>query len=364
MFRQFFLSKKRKTVFAWFGLITFLGHQLFRAWLKFALNQWYQVFYDTLQTAGAELSSGDYDGAAALGRQKIADELWAFALIVSPAVVVHPLAGIIRNYWVLEWRLTLMKEYVAKWDPAVKPIEGAAQRVHEDTQRFASGIHSCVAIMLDSLFTLIVFCPVLYNLMPSLMAASVFFAAGGLLISVLVGRKLVGLEVQNQVVEAEVRKRLVVLEVDPQSVVREGMPTASGTFTTQFRQLRKNYRSLYLNFAALATWLSAYEQAAVLIPYMIAAPLLFADAPKDRITLGLLMQMSNAFGKVFDSVNVVADNWLSVNEWRSVLVRLREYERELYNDMSRATLEAHPAAENAPTAVIELPSSNFHDARA
>lgn len=355
MFRQFFLVHKRQTAFAWFGCAVFVSHQLFRAWMKYALNKWYQVFYDTLQTAGAELSSGE-DGAAAYGREQIAKELWGFALLVSPAIVVHPLAGIIKNFWVLEWRLCLMKEYVRHWDPNIKPIEGAAQRVHEDTQRFAQGIHSCVAIMLDSFLTLVVFCPVLYNLMPSLMASSVAFATGGFLVSVCIGRKLVGLEVQNQVVEAALRKQLVVLEVDPQSVVGDAASGADAAFLSYFQQLRKNYRSLYLNFAALATWLSTYEQAAVILPYIIAAPLLFADHPKDRITLGVLVQITNAFSKVFDSVNVVADNWLSVNEWRSVLVRLKEYEKQLYHDLTQASLEAHPGS-TPPVSTIPVHAS-------
>ena len=39
----------------------------------------------------------------------------------------------------------------------------------------------------------------------------VAFAAGGLLITFFVGRKLVGFEVQNQVVEAAIRRELVML---------------------------------------------------------------------------------------------------------------------------------------------------------
>jgi len=136
----------------------------------------------------------------------------------------------------------------------------------------------------------------------------------------------------------------VVLEVDPQSVVGDATSNVDAAFHSYFQHLRKNYRSLYLNFAALATWLSTYEQAAVILPYILAAPLLFADNPRERITLGVLVQITNAFGKVFDSVNVVADNWLSVNEWRSVLVRLKEYEKQLYHDLTQASLEAHPAS--------------------
>ena len=37
--------------------VVFVGHQAFKAWLKYALNEWYEGF-DTLQTP-TELGSGD-----------------------------------------------------------------------------------------------------------------------------------------------------------------------------------------------------------------------------------------------------------------------------------------------------------------
>ena len=77
----------------------------------------------------------------------------------------------------------------------IPPIEGASQRVHEDTQRFVSGIQTCVSVLLESMLTLTIFCPVLYNLDPNLMGIAVAAAAGGLAVSVIVGWPLVGLEV-------------------------------------------------------------------------------------------------------------------------------------------------------------------------
>ena len=77
----------------------------------------------------------------------------------------------------------------------------------------------------------------------------------------------------------------------------------------------------------LNVWLTAFDQIMVLVPYLVAAPLLFADIPEKRITLGTLVKPSNSFDKVFGSLNVVADNWAAVNEWRSVLRRLRSLRR-------------------------------------
>ena len=333
MLREFFCGDKR--IFAWLGLLVFVGHQLFAAWMKWRLNLWYEAFYDVLQTAGAELGSGD----AASGASDVTAQLFDFVRIVLPSVAVHPLAGLVKHWWVLEWRMALITNYTRAWD--AQHVEGAAQRVHEDTQRFASGIHSCVALVLNAVLTLIVFCPVLYGLMPVLMAAAVLFAGGGLAAAAALGHRLVQLEVNNQRVEAALRKDLVLLECTPASFGG----SVSILFAAHMHSIKRNYRRLYLNFSCLAVWLAAYEQAAVLVPYAVAAPLLFA-APPQRISLGMLVKMANAFGKTFDAFNVVADNWILVNDWRSTLVRLREFESAVYDQ--RAPLRE--LAETAPRA--------------
>ena len=46
----------------------------------------------------------------------------------------------------------------------VPPIEGASQRLHEDTQRFSKGLDLFLGIVLDALCTLVVFTPILFDL--------------------------------------------------------------------------------------------------------------------------------------------------------------------------------------------------------
>ena len=86
---------------------------------------------------------------------------------------------------------------------------------------------------------------------------------------------------------------------------------------------------LFANFALFNTWISAYDQTMTIVPYALAAPLMFA-APGNRITLGTLMQVSNAFDKVFGAMAVVSENWAAVNDFRSTVHRLREFERHVY----------------------------------
>ena len=348
MLREFYCAHSCRTrLFAASGLVVFVAHQGFRAYLKYAINEWYGRFYDTLQQA-VEFSSGDADDAwRAAQRAKVWAQLLEFATIVAPAVAVHPVANYIRNRWVLAWRLALIESYVALWDTAHPPIEGASQRVHEDTQRFAAGVQGCVATVLDALLTLIVFCPLLWRLDPALMGVAVATAVAGVGVSALVGRHLVDLEVGNQKAEAALRRGLVILEVEPGSLLPDAEAQGAGgaqalgpvpvpphridaAFVPLINALYANYRRLYANFAALMLWLSTYDQFATLLPYLMVAPRLFAANEADVLTLGTLTQSANAFGKVFDSLSIVSENWLQVNEFRSVLRRLRQYEDAIW----------------------------------
>ena len=366
MFREFFLEGGCcRILWAWFGLLVFLAHQAFKAYLAWAINSWYENFYNLLQgqadyssgSSGSGLSGSGGDSNA-LAREQVYQSLLDFASIVAPAVFVNPVAGLLRNWWVFSWRRVLMKNYLNRWNTSIPAIEGAAQRVHEDTQRFATGIQNCVSVVLQSIFTLVVFCPVLYDLDPQLMAIAISAAVGGLAVSMLVGWPLVSLEVNNQVVEADLRKRLVLLEADPASVASAATASTASTannanntddslyssFVAVFRLLTRNYRRLYLSFFALSTWLSLYEQVAVILPYLLVAPRLFAENPEDQLTLGQLVKVSNSFGKVFDSLNVVSDRWLAITEFRSCLRRLREFEREINSRSPGAPARLVPAA--------------------
>lgn len=372
---------------AWGGLLVFVGHAVFRAYLKYALSQFYREFYDLVGSGVADFAdfaSGDTDSASgsefymAERRAQVFALLLQFAWIVAPAVVVHPVSKWIAAQWRFEWRLALVDAYLTHWNVTEPGVEGAAQRVHEDTSRFENGLYTCFAVMLDSLLTLVVFVPILIELggkaMPEgvnfdgwLVCLAVGAALGGLCISMTVGYRLVALEVANQIAEGQFRTKLVHLQDTPHTVVgrlpnlentndlnavlaatwgsdntksdpppppppppRPRALSPRGFFDAVLGELRSNYMRLFLNFAAFNTWISLFDQALVVVPYMLVAPLIFASDPARRITLGTLTQTTNAFDKVFGSLAVVSESWASVNDFRSTVYRLHEFENSLY----------------------------------
>ena len=358
MFSEFFWAQSWKTTgMAWVGMAVVVGYAFFLAHVKAQLNDFYSRFYDLLQKGGEDVEVGSGSGYVDYGAQVTA-ELWSFALIVAPLVSASPAAKYVRSAWAFAWRLALMKAYLVAWDTKQEPIEGASQRLHEDSQRFSTALEGCLITVLDALFTLIVFTPILVELSKEiappfemgifddvwLWGMAFTCSLTGLVGAVLFGQKLVGLEVANQRVEALLRKDLVLLETTPAMIV--GTEAAGGAQSpSQLRQasflprayfketlasLWTNYFQLFKHFGLLNFWLSFFDQIMVLAPYVIAAPLIFAEDPARRITLGTLMKMSNSFEKVFGSLSVIAENWGAINDFRSTYRRLREFEAKLY----------------------------------
>src|SRR5690606_25413695 len=122
------------------------------------------------------------------------------------------------SHYVFRWRTAMNDFYTAHWEK-LRTIEGASQRIQEDTMRFARTTEGLGVSLVESVMTLIAFLPVLLTLsthvkkLPvvgeityALVWAAVLWAVLGTVILMLVGYKLPGLEFNNQKVEAAYRK--------------------------------------------------------------------------------------------------------------------------------------------------------------
>ena len=146
-----------RRAFAYAGLISFIGMGVLRAWIQKLVTDWYRHFYDAVQVTG---QSADDAESFADGRDRVYALLVDFVWLVLPLVILEPLVGLLTNRWILSWRMALIGAYLDGWDPVSRPIEGAAQRIQEDTMRFAQGVNSAVVAGLSAVLSLIIFSPV------------------------------------------------------------------------------------------------------------------------------------------------------------------------------------------------------------
>jgi len=142
---------------------------------------------------------------------------------------------------------------------------------------------------------------------------------GSLVISWVVGIKLPGLEYNNQKVEAKFRKELVYGEDDRNNYAKPE------TVLQLFTGIKFNYHRLFLHYGYFDIWINIYDQFMVIVPYLVMAPGLFTGA----ITLGFVIQVSNAFARVHSSFSLFTQNWTTITELRSIYKRLDEFERAI-----------------------------------
>lgn len=120
-----------------------------------AINAWYAPFYDLIQQA--------LSAPHKVKIEQFYHEIGVFLGIAFIAVVVSVLNNFFVSHYVFRWRTAMNEYYMANWQQ-LRHIEGAAQRVQEDTMRFASTVESMGVSLLNAVMTLIAFLPVLVAL--------------------------------------------------------------------------------------------------------------------------------------------------------------------------------------------------------
>ena len=278
-----------------------------------AVNAWYAPFYDLIQTA---LSSPHK-----VTINQFYHEVGIFLGIALIAVIIGVMNNFFVSHYVFRWRTAMNEHYMAHWQH-LRHIEGAAQRVQEDTMRFASTLEDMGVSFINAIMTLIAFLPVLVTLsahvpdLPivghipyGLVIAAIVWSLMGTGLLAVVGIKLPGLEFKNQRVEAAYRKELVYGEDDAN---RASPPTV--------RELFGAVRRNYFNIARIL-----YLQ----VDNVFGLFLLFPSIVAGTITLGLMTQITNVFGQVRGSFQYLISSWTTLVELMSIYKRLRSFEREL-----------------------------------
>jgi len=322
----FFIDRNRWYGWSVCGSALILLVTYFQVQVSVWMNTWYGEFYDLIQRALAEpgtVTTSEY----------YADLLTAGYIIV-PNVLVSVLVLFFTAHYVFRWRTAMNDFYMSHWE-RLRDIEGASQRVQEDTMRFAGIVEGLGSAFISSIMTLIAFLPLLYTLsqqvteLPylgavngSLVYLAILSAAGGTVLLALVGWRLPGLEFNNQKVEAAYRKELVYGEDDPTRADPKSVAEL-------FQDVRKNYFRLYFNYMYFNIFRYGYNFTAQFIPFIALGPTIVAAG----FSLGVFQQIMNAFNRVENSFQFLANSWTTIVELLSIHKRLKAFERRITDDV-------------------------------
>jgi putative ATP-binding cassette transporter len=156
--------------------------------------------------------------------------------------------------------------------------------------------------------------------------AALLYAGVGSGLTYMIGRPMVGINLRRNMAESDHRFALVRLRESGEAVAlirgeadeERGLRRAFARAVAAMDDLMRSERHLM--------WLtSAYGMLLTVFPALVASPRYFAGA----ITLGVLMQITQAFYQVTTSLNWFVDNFPRIAEWRSHVERVVHLEDTL-----------------------------------
>ncbi|MBX4955393.1 peptide antibiotic transporter SbmA [Rhizobium lentis] len=294
--------------------VTYFGVQI-----SVVINNWRRPFGDLLQNALSKQPGITVDNFYSL--------MWVFCQIAFLSMFVSIMTDFFTSHYIFRWRTAMNNFYMSKWEK-LRHIEGASQRVQEDTMRFSSTLEGLGISLINSVMTLVVFLPILLalshyvtelpvigRLANSLFWLALFWSAFGTLLLAVAGIKLPGLNFRNQRVEAAYRKELVYGE---DHADRAQPPTVRELFGN----VRRNYYRMYFHYMYFNVARYFYIQADALFVVFMLVPTIVAGT----ITYGIFQQISTAFGQVSNSFQYLVNSWTTIIELLSIHKRLKAFE--------------------------------------
>ncbi|OLP59507.1 microcin B17 transporter [Xaviernesmea oryzae] len=293
---------------------TYFGVQVY-----VAINNWRRPFGDLLQnalTGKPGITVGDFYSL-----------MLVFCQIAFLSMFVSIITDFFVSHYVFRWRNAMNDYYISKWEK-VRHIEGASQRIQEDTMRFANILEGLGVSLINSVMTLIAFLPILFALssyvttLPiigeiphTLFWLAIGWSIFGTALLAIAGIKLPGLHFRNQRVEAAYRKELVYGE--------DHMDRAQPiTVVELFSNVRRNYFRMYFHYLYFNVARYFYVQADALFVTFMLVPTIVAG----KITYGIYQQISTAFGQVSNSFQYLVNSWTTIIELLSIHKRLKAFE--------------------------------------
>ena len=217
MFR--FFNSKKWFFWAWLGSIAIVGSIGVQVYIDVLINDWFGTFYDMIQKALAEPN--------AITIEEYWSGLLSFITLAGIYIAIYVVVAFFTQHYLFRWRTAMVEWYHSVYNYARK-IEGASQRVQEDTIKFTRIMEGLGTSLIESIITVFMFLPVLLTASAGipifffgdweygLVVGALIWSIGGTAFLILLGiiLRLVGVEYDLQKQEAAYRKMLVIAEDD------------------------------------------------------------------------------------------------------------------------------------------------------
>ncbi len=321
-------------------LLAIIALNLAAVYMLVLINDWNRLFYDALEKRNQPV---------------FWQQLGRFSYLAFGYIVVAVYRFYLTQLLEMRWRAWMTAHYLKRWlsNHAFYKMELARygaqgttpdnpdQRIQEDLNLFTTYSISLSMGLLNAVVTLASFVGILwglsggfsfnfdgntYEIAGFMVWAAVAYCVVGSVITHYIGRPQIPLNFQQQRYEANFRHHMVrVREYSEAIALDKGEKVERQHLDTRFSSVLGNYLRLIKAQKNLIWFTNFFGQAAVVFPFIVAAPRFFSGA----IQLGELMQISSAFGRVQDSLAWFVDNYSSLAAWRATTDRLTGFEESV-----------------------------------
>lgn len=333
-------------------LVAIIALNLGLVYMAVLFNDWNKLFYDSLQNKQADV---------------FWTQLGRFTYLAFAYIIIAVYKFYLTQLLEMRWRAWMTGHYLQRWlsDHAyyklelsrfTRPLNTDAsnpdnpdQRIQEDLNQFTSYTIGLTMGLLNAVVTLASFVGILwglsggfaftfqgseYNIPGFMVWMAVLYCAVGSVLTHYIGRPQIRLNFEQQRYEADFRHHMVrVREYSESIALDKGEAIERVQLDTRFSRVLGNYLQLLKAQKNLIWFTNFFGQAAVVFPFVVAAPRFFSGA----IQLGELMQISSAFGQVQGSLSWFVDSYSSLASWRATTDRLTSFEEAV----SAAALDNH-----------------------
>ena len=277
----------------------------------------------------------------------------AVFVIGTPIVVIYrycqELLGVYWREWLTD---NFMQRYLQNRAyyqiNALKQIDNPDQRISEDIRSFTRTSLVFLLVILDSVITLFSFVGVLWAISSGLSLVLIIYAVFGTVVTVLIGRRLIGLNYNQLQQEANFRYGLVHLRDNAESIAFYGGEEQElESIGQRFARAIRNYHVLIGWQRNLDFFTTGHNYFVRILPYLVVAPIYLAG----NIDFGAISQASLAFVQIFGALAIVITQFELLTAFAAGINRIAAFDETL-----RELTQGQKSTPEATTIDTELDS--------
>ena len=231
-------------------------------------------------------------------------------------------------------------------------VDNPDQRISEDVRNFTTSSLAFLLIVLNSTVTLVAFVGVLWMISGTLVVTLVIYAVAGTAVSVLIGRKLVGLHYHQYEKEANFRYGLVRVRDNAESIAfYRGEKREHLDLFKRLSAAVANMQLVIVRNRHLAFFTNSYNYLALVLPVLVVAPMYM----QGKVEFGVVTQAAGAFGQVLTAVSLIITQFGQLSAYLAGVQRLGS----LWDQLDEHDAEETRIADEAGKA----PEENCHIVR-